>query len=691
MRQRRLLSAILCVELLLATSRPAAVAAPGEDDRRMVALVASRIFAEAEPVQGWAWPPLVAISDKDDVNAFATITSIKAGATPDVKDEGNLAWIDVPAAPTDSAGELGADDAANGSEADDVGKPVDDPANDSVGHHVEKNKDGTVTQPIIVLYQGFLDKIVQGKGERLAAVFGHETSHILLRHVDAAKPGAMLVANIITRQQEADADVLGMKLGLAADFPYKGLVAGILAMRADGNYNSFEGLNYDHPSWTDRVALIDSKQTDLWHSISAFENGVYFLTAEQYKLAEDCFNQVTRECPKCYEAWANLGYARLMQYCDLFELDDLRDLDVGQLVVGGFYRRPESLEGPTRGIDQSLWLDAVGALKQAIILNPDLVLAKANLAAAYLISPEGKDVGHAEELFAQVTDALKSGAVEHMEPLVRASLLVNAGVGEMESGDQASAEALFAEAQQLFAAGEAPVDGSAAIVSALHYNRGRMYAAAGDDEQRRAARDELEAYLTGASSAANWWPLAYEQYQKLCAASDVRPKTQDALSQSANRLNRLVTGVTLPDGTTITLNAASGDTLSALDAALGKAYEREIVKKSNIRRLTYSRAGVELLAANQIVAIRLTGPKAPPVVIRASGPGGAAAEVRPGMTLAELEGVLGGDAGKWDQRSGTSAQVVYRFYTRLGFGVRLAGDKITEIIVAQIPVDAKVQ
>jgi hypothetical protein len=72
-------------------------------------------------------------------------------------------------------------------------------------------------------------------------------------------------------------------------------------------------------------------------------------------------------------------------------------------------------------------------------------------------------------------------------------------------------------------------------------------------------------------------------------------------------------------------------------------------------------------------------------------PGGATAEVRPGMTLAELEKVLGGDAGKWDQRSGTSAQVVYRFYTRLGFGIRLAGDKITEIIVAQIPVDAKVQ
>jgi hypothetical protein len=77
--------------------------------------------------------------------------------------------------------------------------------------------------------------------------------------------------------------------------------------------------------------------------------------------------------------------------------------------------------------------------------------------------------------------------------------------------------------------------------------------------------------------------------------------------------------------------------------------------------------------------------------LRATGPGGGEPqEVRPGMTLAELEAILGADATQWDQRFGTNAQIVYRFYTRLGFGVRLAGDKITEIIVAQIPIEAKV-
>ena len=145
-----------------------------------------------------------------------------------------------------------------------------------------------------------------------------------------------------------------------------------------------------------------------------------------------------------------------MRFFDMLDAEDLRTLESGPLIVGGFYRRPESLEAPHRGFNPKLWFEAVGALRQALILKPDLVLAKANLAAAYLIGPpEGSDLGQAEELFSQVTAALKSGDVEDIEPLVRASLLVNAGVAEMANGDSASAEALFAEAQELFGAEDA--------------------------------------------------------------------------------------------------------------------------------------------------------------------------------------------------------------------------------------------
>ncbi|HMP06680.1 MAG TPA: hypothetical protein PJ982_10050 [Lacipirellulaceae bacterium] len=660
------------------TLEPRPLQAASSADQQMVALVAARIFAEAEPVPGWVWPPLVAISDKEEVNAFATIYHVKPGKTPEVKDEGRLTWIEI--ADVAGLGRLGAADAEL-----DAADGADEPPAE---HEVETRSDGTVTQPIIVLYQGFLDKIVQGKPDRLAAVFGHEAAHILLRHVDNALPGAPLVANMITRQQEAAADILGMKLGLAAGFPYKGLVAGILAMRDNSNYNSFEGLNASHPGWTDRVAMIDEQQSALWKSISAFENGVYFLLTEQYRLAEQCFDQVTKDCPKCYEAWANLGYARLMLYCDKLDVDDLRNLDVGQLVVGGFYRRPSSLEDRSRGMDEKLWFEAVGALRQAIILNPDLVLAKANLAVAYLLSPQGKDVGQAERLFREVNAALAAGTAEEMDPMVLASLLVNAGVTEGELGNAEAAEALFAQAEELFKSGGTDAV-SASIQGAIRYNRGRMFAAASEPARRRTALGELEAYLTGASSAANWWPLAYEQYRRLCTDQGVEPKTQEELARTANRLHRLVTGVTLEDGTLLTLNEAIDQTLSALEESLGKGVSRDVVKNSNIRRLSYTKLGIELLYANELVAIRLQGSHAPPVMLQAAGPGGAVSEIRTGMTLAELEKILGGDASQWDQRFGTNAQIVYRFYTRLGFGVRIAGDKVSEIIVAQIPVEAK--
>lgn len=696
MRPRVTLSLLAAVALTLA-STPAIYAVPSGSDLRMVGVVAARIFAEAEPVAGWSWPPLVAISDIDDVNAFATIHHVKPGETPKVENEGNLVWVTLPklaqaegedAVSADEANPPAAGDASAAKPTGETGTQLEIVRPDPTpvdANGVVQAEDGTVTQPIIVLYQGFLDRVVAGSPDRLAAVFGHETSHILLHHVDAVPPRTPLVANMITRDNEAAADMLGMKLGLAAGFPYNGLISGFLGMRDQGSYNSFEGLNASHPGWTDRVAMVDERQPELWRSISAFENGVYFLTMEQYQLAEDCFDQVTRECPKCYEAWANLGYARLMRYCDKLDEENLRAFDIGQIVVGGFYRRPLSLEPPRRGIDKQLWFDAVGALRQALILNPELVLAKANLAAAYLVAPEGKDVGQAEELFTQVTAALESGAVEELEPTVHAALLVNAGVAEMAGGDSAQAEKMFAQAQDLFAGEADGADASNAVTSAIHFNRGRMYAAAGDAAQRQSAIEQLEAYLAAASPASNWWALAHEQYVKLCGEAGVEPKGEETLRVAANTQYRLVAGITLPDGGTITLN----DPLPKLERSLGKGREQKIVKDSNVRRLQYPKLGLDLLCANRVVAIRLRGPKAPPLVIRASGAGGAAHEVRPGMTVAELDGLLGGDAKQWDERYGATQQVIYRFYSRLGFGVRIGGDKIVEIIVAQIPIEAK--
>jgi hypothetical protein len=294
-----------------------------------------------------------------------------------------------------------------------------------------------------------------------------------------------------------------------------------------------------------------------------------------------------------------------------------------------------------------------------------------------------------------VTAALESGAVENLDPHVYATLLVNAGVVEMSTGDPTGAERLFARAEELFASDDdatltdqqraANAAASSAAASAIQFNRGRLLAVANDPAQRQSAIEQLEAYLAKASPASSWWRLAYDQYAKLCRDAGVAAKAEDDLRVAANTQYRLVTGVVLPDGATLTLN----DPLAQLEAALGKGREQTIVKGRKVRRLQYPKLGLDLLAADQLVAIRLRGPQAPPVVIRASGAGEVTHEIRPGMTVAQLDEILGGDAANWDERYGATPQIVYRFYSRLGFGVRLAGDKIVEIIVAQIPIEAK--
>ena len=325
-------------------------------DHALVDQVAHRLLAVAKPVAGYAWPPTIEVDDKEDENAHAC---------NDSKDE-----------------------------------------RDQV-------------RPKIVVNAGLLHRVVQGNANRLAFILGHELGHVVLKHIEqvpcsgsSGRTGEVrtdVVNLVFGREQEIAADAKGMELTLAADYSFKGALGAIRRfIDLDLEYSSFEGLGVNHPSWKDRIALLDKEQAPLWHAMAAFHDGTYFLITEQYGSAERCFRAVTREFPACHEAWANLGYALLMRYCDGLEVDDLRRFDLGQLAVGGFYRRPGTLEAQIRGIDEELWWDAVGALREALRLKPDSVLIKANLGVAYLVRPAGRDVGQAARYLQEAAEAVES-------------------------------------------------------------------------------------------------------------------------------------------------------------------------------------------------------------------------------------------------------------------------------------------
>ena len=105
-----------------------------------------------------------------------------------------------------------------------------------------------------------------------------------------------------------------------------------------------------------------------------------------------------------------LGYSLLMQYADKLTTDDLRSLEIGQVVAGAFYSRPAWLSGKVRGVDAKLWGEAVAALNEAARLNPGLALVQANLGVAYLLRPTGKDTPRAIAHLEQASSMLKTDA-----------------------------------------------------------------------------------------------------------------------------------------------------------------------------------------------------------------------------------------------------------------------------------------
>ncbi|HWL09940.1 MAG TPA: M48 family metalloprotease, partial [Planctomicrobium sp.] len=316
--RRQILYATFCMVFVICGGIRSANAEITDRHREVVNQVFTRLLAVMETPDGWeSWPPTITVIDPGIANAYASFHTVDG--------------VDVP--------------------------------------YVEV----TVTT---------IEKIANFDPDVLAFTIGHELGHLYylhghkrLKHYKEFGDKLTGIRLAFTREQELEADQFGMELSFKAGYSRQGLLKDLKAWRnSSAPYCQFEGLSVGHPSWEDRAAyLLDTpQQRALWRSLSSFQTGVMFLENQHYAHAESCFRNVTEEFPECYEGWANLGYALLMQYCDALDEEDLRLLDIGHLVVGGFYRRPDSLEPPIRGTIEKLWFEAVGALREALRMGERL-------------------------------------------------------------------------------------------------------------------------------------------------------------------------------------------------------------------------------------------------------------------------------------------------------------------------------
>jgi predicted Zn-dependent protease len=550
-----------------------------------------------------------------------------------------------------------------------------------------KGKDAKLL-PRVVVHQGLLDGVINsrqdpdGKGDRLAFILGHELGHVVLAHIVRPPTGeTRFIQQAFTRQQEADADRKGMELALKAGYSFRRSRSALDRFKQLGlSYSSFEGLGTDHPSWNDRLALLDREQAGLWRAMSAFENGTFFLLFEQYPAAEGCFREVSKEFPQCYEAWTNLGDALLMQYCDKLDADDLRAFAISHLVVGGFYRRPGSLEAMVRGVDKTLWNNAVQALQKALTLQPNLVLAKADLGLAYLVSPYGQDVEQATRYLREAVE--QSAADRRLDPLMRAGVWINCGVADLAAGRAEEALRKFDHGAEIArrSAGTLPqTPVTWAVSCALLYNRASLLAASAEPSKRAAAVNEYEAYLRNANPACTWWPVAYGRYAKLCQDLGIPAKPQTALANPRLALFRFVSSLKLRSGTTVTLS----EPVSGVVTRLGAGQRVPVARGTNLVRLRYPEHGIELLCSNQVLAIWLRGSAAPALPLQGLGPAGQVETLRLGMAKQELDDILRNQTSDLQQIE--RADVSYTFYPNLGLAVRVQNDKLEEVVVAQVP------
>lgn len=414
--------------------------------------------------------------------------------------------------------------------------------------------------------------------------------------------------------------------------------------------------------------------------MSAFQNGFVFLEMEQYLSAQQCFKAVTVEFPDCTEAWANLGYARLMQYCDGLEPDDVRRFGIGQIATGGFYSRPASLEAKVRGTDEKLWKDAVQALKRALSLQPELVFPHSSLGVAYLVAPDGKDVKKAQTHFADALKYLQKDPELKKNRQGLIALFVNAAVADLAAGNVEDAGRKIEVADKFSAMQLVETPGAVAVDDAIIYNQALVLMRTNKKDR---ALQLFEIYLKRTAPNSTWWPIAFRQYTDLGKELDIKTRDRSAfVSETLPQDLRPITSVSVGKAV-ITLSEPAKDAVDRLGKDAGEAIP--LFPDSKIVRWRYLDHGIDIVAKDKVLAIFLTNAKAPAVALRQVGVGGEMRELKVGMSESTAREHLKDQLAEPGRRFIADTKSAYQSYPLLGLGIRYEERRVAEIAIAQVP------
>ena len=563
------------------------------------------------------------------------------------------------------------------------------------GKHVLK--DGKY-QPVVTITYGYLE-LLGGDENGIALILGHELGHHALGHttVEVVEKPTPLKA-IESHRVEADADRFGAKLALIAGYSVRRAVKAKWQglERLGGNAPAAGATCVSHPGNSDRaarvLAALDDPAAGRWRTMAAFENGAAFLAVDDYEAAEAAFAAVAAEFPNCYEAWANLGVARLMRYCDGLSAETIKRLGLGQFVGSAhFPTAPSLLRGAQsdlwiassmktgaaaswslRGAQNDLWIAAVADLKRADKLKPGSPVVLANLGLAHLVHPAGKEKG-LEDAARYFDAAAAALAKAELPPQLEVTIRVNIGVARLAAGEAAKGRKLLDEAEELAEkeyGDPKEFAWPATLTAALRFNRAAL-----ETNDKPAAGGRYKQYLAQTPQSCPWWAVTYERYQALCQDTGREPKPETDLAKSAPRREQLV--VALRTGGTVHVGQQVADAL----AALGEPTSEALHPVSSVRVLRFEKHGVELIAdEDEVFAVVIVSAKGPVVPVREAGPNGKKlGELKVGMTRAEVEAMSGGK--RFVARPYSDPAVKYAYYEDMGVAVKYDKDGVVVAII----------
>ncbi|MCX6223733.1 MAG: M48 family metalloprotease [Bacteroidia bacterium] len=542
-------------------------------------------------------------------------------------------------------------------------------------------------QPKVVIHTS-LNTITEGMPDRLAYIIAHELIHIVKGHCNSSGfAGTGSLNYLFTRADEEVADIEGLKLLLKAGYSYKEAVNTFKVIRNKlGDYSPLEAQSVDHPSWTQRLEYTDKSQAKLWRSMSAFNTGVTLLMVQNYDAAIVCFDKVIKEFPVCFEAYSNMGYANLMQYCDLFDEEDITYFNIGQIVVGGFYRRPVSLERAIRGVNPELWWKAIANFRRALDINPDLSLVKSYLGIAYFLDPEKLSIQESERYF---TEALRSVEKDGtLDSSLKACVYLNAGAIDIAKNNFTAAENKIDTArlfQDLFkrdrssAAFRSSVTGninySLIIDYALDFNMVLSEYKKTNGTLKSENIRVLMKYLRNTDPASIWWKVAYQVYEAGSTKLGQQLLTQTQILSEISPISSPVRSISV-DGFMIYLSQNTDEILKKF-----VNYEQvPVVEERKIFEYIFAKEHIEILGGKEVLGILI---KAPNPLIKLGSTAAGLKDIQVGMPYETIRTRFDGMNLSYLTLPGR--QVKYFFYNDIGMAFAVTDSIITEILIIQKP------